>query len=116
MRQIVIVAAPLAALCVLVATAVLVRRVARHRAAAAGLVRPEPQSVVHVLTTDSELREAVERATRFERGVAELLESRAARYESLLRASPTHELRTVPQRDTGVARSRTDGAPQPRLA
>lgn len=115
MRQILIVAAPAALFCAVLATFLLVRR-ARHRAALAARIRPEPQSVVHVLTSDRELREAIERASRFERGVAERLESRAAHYESLLGPSGAPELRRVPPRDADGARGRADAARQPRLA
>lgn len=115
MRQILIVAAPAAAFCVLLAALLLVRS-ARRRAAAAARARPEPQSVVHVLTSDRELREAVERASRFERGVAEQLETRAARYESLLGAVGPPELRRVPSSSDPDGARRAEGAHQPRLA
>lgn len=69
--------------------------------------RPEPDSVVHVLAGDGELRAAIERASRFERDVAELLESRAARYESLLvrpAGSAVPELRSVREPAPGTVR------------
>lgn len=85
MHHIVVLAAPVAGVLVAVVAAGLVaRRATRRRVALAAEQRPEPRSVVHVLVDEHELRAAVERASRFERGVAEALESRAARYESLL--------------------------------
>lgn len=82
--------AALVGVLVLVVAGPAVRRARR----AAARPRPEPHSVVHLLAGEGELRDAIERACRFEREVAEMLEERAARYESLL-ADPPSELRAM---------------------
>lgn len=97
MRHVVIFAAPAAGLVVLAVIVVLLAaRSARRRAALARAARPQPSSVVHLLTDERELREAIARASRFEREVAELVEHRAARYESLL-SRPAPDLRPAPE-------------------
>jgi len=87
------------------ATGLIVAATSRRRARTGPPARPEPRSVVHLLAS-GELREAVERASQFERGVAEILESRAARYESLLAGAAPTELRPVRDREQGVGSNR----------
>jgi len=70
--------------------------VARHRAVRPlSPARPEPASVVHVIASPSELRDAVQRAARFERDVARLVEQRAARYDLLAEGTTPSGLRAV---------------------
>ena len=95
---------PAGALVLLAAGVVLYRVVARARASRNATARPEPHSVVHLLVTDGELREAVERASRFERTLAEALEHRAARYESLLSPPQPADIRPLADPDAGAAR------------
>ena len=107
MHHLTIPAAALAGACMLFACALVIHRMTVRRCK--NLVRParpEPRSVVHLLLSDDELRDAIERATRFERSVAEALEQRAAHYESLLMPSLPPELRPVPvpEPDAGPAR------------
>jgi LPXTG-motif cell wall-anchored protein len=71
--------------CVLAAgvATVLLRR--RKRTPAAE--EPQPRSLVRVLRSDEELREAVGRAARFERMLADTMETRARRYEAMVQPS-----------------------------
>lgn len=105
----ILVAAPVGACVLLAAGVVLCRVIARTRSARGAAPRPEPHSVVHLLMGDGELREAVERASRFERSVAEALEHRAARYESLLSPPQAADIRPLPDPDAGATR-RTQSA------
>lgn len=95
---------PAGALVLLTAGVVLYRAAARTRAARNATARPEPHSVVHLLVTDGELREAVERASRFERTMAEALEHRAAHYESLLSPPRAADIRPLADPDAGTSR------------
>ncbi len=52
-----------------------------------------PRSLVRVLHGDDELREALERAARFEHGVAASLRARASRYEAMLPAARVTDIR-----------------------
>ncbi len=57
----------------------------RHRAAAAEPAPlTEPRSMMHVIESDEELREALSRAAQSEREVAEIALGRAAEYEEML--------------------------------
>jgi hypothetical protein len=116
MHEILIVATAVFAVCVALGTALVVGHRQRRRAAQGSSARPEPRSVVRLLTSDAELKEAVERASRFERAVAELLESRAARYESLLSPPSAPGLRFVPPPDAATEREDAEPTRQPRPA
>lgn len=107
MHHVVILVVPVVGLVVLGIVALLAfRRAARRRAAAAATRRVQPASVVHLLTDEQELREALERASRFEHEVAGLVESRAARYESLLAHPGPARLRTISEPSGKPARTR----------
>ena len=75
------------------------RRVRRARLA---VVRPAPNPLVKMLVDDHELAEALERAARFERFVAEKVASRARRYEELM-ATPAAPARRVDLQAVEVA-------------
>lgn len=96
MPHVVILVAPAAGLVALGLFALsAARRAARRRGTTGTPRRPLPASVVHVLTDEHELREALERASRFEHDIAHLVEGRAARYESLLPSPAPAELHTI---------------------
>jgi hypothetical protein len=67
----------------------------RRRAEARVEIPEPPSSLVRVLTSDEELKEAVDRAAYFEQLVADARRSRRRRYEALVPGS------TPPDVDTG---------------
>lgn len=78
-----------AAVAVMAAGAVMLRR---HRAAEPLLDDAAPRSLVRVLRSEEELREAVDKAVRFERMLADSVETRTRRYQALLSAAPLRRL------------------------
>ena len=67
------------------------RMMRSHRAHALVPEVPSPRlSSVHVLQSEDELREAIERAAEFHQRTATLLRSRSDRYEALLLATPVN--------------------------
>src|SRR5579875_3730009 len=89
---------------VMVAVAVLaacglVAMLPRRRAVVEQDAAPERPSMVRVLNSDAELRDAARRAARFETLAAAALEARARRYEALADDGAT--LLHVPRRDLG---------------
>jgi hypothetical protein len=52
----------------------------------------EPRSMVHVIGSEDELREALSRAAQIERDVADVALSRAAQYEEMLPSAPIADL------------------------
>lgn len=108
MHHAVILVAPVAGLVALtLLVLVAARRAARRRVAMAVAARRQPASVVHLLSDEAELREALERASRFEHEVADLVESRAARYESQLAHRAPAPLRTIAEPGAGGSTART---------
>ncbi len=66
----------------------------RRRAEVTATGAPEqPCSVLHILRSEEELDDALRRAARFERGVAEAAGRRADRYEELIAPAPITEIR-----------------------
>lgn len=67
--------------------------ISRHREArAASAPLTEPRSMMHVIETEDELREALSRAAQIERDIAEIALGRAAQYEEMLPSAPIHDL------------------------
>lgn len=54
----------------------------------------EPRSLVHVINDEAELHDAARRAAQFDRDAAELLLSRADRYEAVAAAKPVTDIRS----------------------
>lgn len=72
---------------------------------------PVPRSLVRVLTSDDELRAAVGRAARFERMLADSVQTRTRRYEAMVAPAAIPHLDTDP-----VTRSRLSDGRAPRSA
>lgn len=78
---------------VLAVAAVAVVRYRRRNAPS--IEEPAPRSLVRVLRSDEELREAVDRAVRFERVLADTLQTRTRRYEAMVRPAPITRIETA---------------------
>lgn len=97
---------PIVVVIVLAVVGVLLGAIGIHqrRKASGRTTAPEHRpSLVRVLTTDEELRDAVHRAASFERAVADRMRTRARRYEAMVApeqiteisaAHPTHRRRS----------------------
>lgn len=96
------------ALVLTVAAAAVVRY---RRKSALSVEEPAPRSMVRVLRSDEELREAVDRAVRFERVLADSLQTRTRRYEAMVRPAPITRIETAL-----TARSEAADDPAPRSA
>lgn len=95
---------PIAVVVAVVVVAVAGRLIRRHRAPASIAESPAcPSSLVRVLTSDEELRDAVHRAADFERMVADTVRTRARRYEAMVAE--------IPIADIGIGRRRSVQAP-----
>jgi len=60
----------------------------RHSSEMAMRVVPLEYHAVHVLRTEEELRDAVQRAASFDRRAAQILQTRSTRYRELMSVSP----------------------------
>lgn len=78
---------------VFLAAAVVVSR--RRAAAAVRAPLTEPRSMMHVIESEEELREALMRAAQIERVIAETALGRAAQYEEMLPTAPISDLVSV---------------------
>ena len=76
----------------LVAVALSVTCGHRRRARPVEEALPEARSLIHVLRNEEELQVAVRRATQFDRGIADMLRTRADRYERLIARAPVTEM------------------------
>jgi hypothetical protein len=81
----------------------------RHRHTQAERPHVEPQTLVRLLESREELEEAVRRAAAFERGVADMLELRARRYEALLERPA--DILALPDRPPDPASETADEQP-----
>lgn len=81
-------ALPLLAGAALIAAAGAAAVLQRRRNRDPDVQRPEPHSLVRVLRSEEELREAVDRAVRFERSLADRARTRTRRYEDMVHPAP----------------------------
>jgi hypothetical protein len=72
-----------------------------HRVASRQTItQAEPRSMVHVIESEEELRAAIDRATQFERDVADAARARAAHYEEAIPRAPVADLPSRSMRTT----------------
>jgi len=65
------------------------RKAKTRKAARVEIARSEHPSVVQILRSERDLRDALQRAVEYERGLAVVVGHRAARYEAMLSSHPS---------------------------